>query len=215
MLAEAAHLIVLALSGAYTILAFYAVLPRWPLPLILGLGLWCYRRQYWLRNDRIHNTLPAKCYPHTDVLLGMDWFFAMLHALKTYAVLDLWNELFTSIGQTFWNQSIGQWVLLTNEPENVKAMLSTNFEDWELGSSRKKLTQLAIGEENLFALNGEEWKRARHDVKGIFRRGEIRDLQGVEGHVENLLTRIAMEGDKVDMQKLMYLFGMDASTEFM
>ncbi|KAG9258546.1 cytochrome P450 [Emericellopsis atlantica] len=215
MLTEAAHLVALALSGAYTILAFYAVLPRWPLPLILGLGLWCYRQQYWLRNDRIHNTLPAKSYPHTDVLLGMDWFFTMLHALKTHAVLEMWNEMFTSIGQTFWNQSIGQWVLLTNEPENVKAMLSTNFEDWELGSSRKKLTQMAIGEENLFALNGDEWKRARHDVKGIFRRGEIRDLQGVEGHVENLLTRVAMEGDKVDMQKLMYLFGMDASTEFM
>jgi len=66
--------------------------------------------------------LPAAVYPHRDVLLGLDAFVPALRAIKANTFFELTRHRFASVGNTFWTNNLGQWVLMTIEPENIKAL---------------------------------------------------------------------------------------------
>ncbi|KAJ6446821.1 molybdenum cofactor synthesis protein 2B [Purpureocillium lavendulum] len=165
-----------------------------------------------------HGTQPALVYPHTDLVLGVDWLRLMTGALRRNAVLETWHDLFTrTVGHTFWHLSIGSWMLMTNEPDNVKALLSTQFDAWPIGGTRQKTTELALGPHAIFSANGAEWAAARALIRPSFVRNQIADLECTDAHVEAFLSRLPRDGasSKVDLQALLYMFTMDTSTDFM
>ncbi|GJN69283.1 hypothetical protein PLIIFM63780_000528 [Purpureocillium lilacinum] len=191
--------------------------PKLALLIALPVFLAARRRYLHLRGMRLHGTLPALVYPHADPVLGIDWLRLMTGALRRNAVLETWHELFMrSVGQTFWHLSIGSWMIMTNEPENVKALLSTQFDAWPIGGTRQKTTQLALGPHAIFSANGKEWADARALIRPSFVRNQIADLECTDRHVEAFLERLPRDGSsKVDLQALLYMFTMDTSTDFM
>ena len=104
---------------------------------------------------------------------------------------------------------------MTNEPDNVKAMLSTQFDDWPIGGTRLQTTTLALGPHSIFSENGAEWARARALIRPSFVRNQIADLECTDRHVDNFLRRLPRDGSAVDLQTLLYMFTMDVSTDFM
>lgn len=104
---------------------------------------------------------------------------------------------------------------MTNEPENVKAILSGQFSTWPIGGVRLRASVTAIGPGGIFSVNGEDWHRARALIRPSFVRDQIADLECTDRHVESFLRRIPRDGSSVDLQGLMYLFTMDVSTDFM
>jgi len=191
--------------------------PKLALLIALPVFVAARRRYLHLRGMRLHGTLPALVYPHADPVLGIDWLRLMTGALRRNAVLETWHELFMrSVGQTFWHLSIGSWMIMTNEPENVKALLSTQFDAWPIGGTRQKTTQLALGPHAIFSANGKEWADARALIRPSFVRNQIADLECTDRHVEAFLERLPRDGSsKVDLQALLYMFTMDTSTDFM
>lgn len=187
----------------------------WIVAIALPLFLYARRQHYWLRNMRIHGTKQALVYPHRDPILGIDWLLDLSKALKANRLLEHWDTFFHSIGPTFWHLTIGQWILLTNDPEILKALLSTQFEDWPIGGTRQKTTTLTLGPHAIFSVNGKEWQEGRALIRPSFVRNQIADLECQDRHVERLLDRIPKDGGTVDLQELLYLFTMDTATDFM
>lgn len=194
---------------------YAAYLPLWPIIFVTPVFLYLRNKHYWLRKQRIYGTKPAIVYAHREPILGIDWLLDMVKAIKDNQLLEVWHERFAHVGNTFWHLSTGSWMVLTNEPENMKAVLSTNFEDWPIGGVRQKTTLLTVGPHSIFSVNGKEWQNARALIRPSFTRNQIADLECQDRHIERFLDRIPRDGSVVELQNLFYLLTMDSATDFM
>ena len=195
--------------------ARHALIHPWFALAILPLFLVVQRKHFWLKNERIHGCKPPPVYPHTDPILGSDWYFTMTKATKNKNILEAWDSDFKTVGQTFWHQAMGAWILMTNEPENLKVILATGFEEWPIGGTRKKSLELTLGPHAIFSVNGPEWQAGRALIRPCFVRNQIADLECQDRHVERFLNVIPRDGSAVDIQRLFYLLTMDSATDFM
>ncbi|KAJ2894835.1 Cytochrome P450 52A5 [Zalerion maritima] len=168
-------------------------------------------------------TPPAR-YPHKDPILGIDLFNAALKALKSNHLLDLFHKQCQTIAATFSYSSLGTDAIMTVEPENMKAVLQTNFEDWPIMGPRKDALAPLLGDGNIFQSNGKQWQHARAMIRPSFVRDQIADLSCFEKHTKNLINKINEEAaidqgegrpaGTVDLQKLFFNMTMDSSSDF-
>jgi hypothetical protein len=172
-------------------------------------------RHRMLRAMRIHGCKPAVLYPHRDWLLGIDWVTDMVKAVDSHSLLQEWDRLFRELGDTYVASPAGSRIVMTSDPENVKALLATQFESWPIGGVRQSFALLALGRHAIFSVNGPEWHKARAMIRPSFVRNQIADLECTDRHVDNFLARVPRDGSRVDLQKLFYMFTMDVSTDFM
>lgn len=109
-------------------------------------------------------------------------------------------------------------LLVTRDPENVKAMLSTQSADYDISATRSNAFMPLLGE-GIFTSTGAQWKHSRALVRPQFSRGEISNLDLVERHTQTLLQVLKVGQDKwtqtFDMQPLFFNFTLDAATEFL
>ncbi|KAM4054363.1 cytochrome p450 [Hirsutella rhossiliensis] len=193
--------------------------PLWLAVLLVPVLLVSRERYSLLRKTRIHKTQPAPVFPHRDAVLGTDWVRLVKTSLQTNSLLETWHGLFmNSVGSTFWVNALGSWVLMTCDPENVKAVLADQFEAWPIAGMRQRALSLVLGPHAIFSTNADQWARARALIRPSFVRNQIADLECMDRHVENLLAKLLPprgRGEKVDLQVLFYMFTMDMSTDFM
>ena len=109
-------------------------------------------------------------------------------------------------------------VLLTRDPENVKAMFTTQFQNFEIGSLRAENWEPLLGV-GIFTLRGEAWRHSRTLVRSQFSNEQISDLALEERHVQALLgvLQVREDGwtDQVNLGPLFYNFTLDSATEFL
>ncbi|RFU80474.1 hypothetical protein TARUN_1736 [Trichoderma arundinaceum] len=193
--------------SSYASLGFAIIL----LPLFTALR----RRHHYLHGTRVNGCKVGTVYPHRDPILGLDLLRVSVKALKEHQLLQKWDELLNAYGGTYWCNALGKWMVITSEPENVKALLSTDFEDWPMKSLRQKIGILTLGPHAIFSVNGPEWQHARAMIRPSFVRNQIADLECTDRHVSNFLTKLPRDGSRFDIDKLLYYFTMDVSTDFM
>lgn len=172
-------------------------------------------KHYWLRSSRINGCSPAPSFPHWDPILGLDFMAVMVRAVKQARLIETTQEHFDSLGNTFWFKTSGDWMLTTAEPENVKAILSTQFSKWPVQGLRQMTSVHSLGPKAIFSVNGKEWQRARAVIRPSFVRNQLADLECTDRHVDNFLERLPRDGGEVDLQPLFFQFTMDVSTDFM
>jgi cytochrome P450 len=158
---------------------------------------------------------PVPVYPHKDPVLGLDTFSEALEALNNHTLLDFYARRFASYGNTHYNISLGKWVLMTNEAENIKAMLGPKIDDWPIDGPRLLATLPVLGPDSIFTSNGEAWHRARAMLKPSFVRDQVADLHCFGRHIGHLLAAIPDDGATFDMQALLLDMTMDSSTDFL
>ncbi|KAK7425857.1 hypothetical protein QQZ08_007707 [Neonectria magnoliae] len=161
---------------------------------------------------RIHNTKPAAIYPHRDPVLSIDWIVDMSRAVRAHTILQVWDALFRTVGATFWAQNVGAWITMTNEPDNIKALLSGQFETWQIRGVQQKVLASATGPRGIFSVNGSEWHEARAMIRPSFVRNQIADLKCTDRHVEMFVERVPRDGTGLDLQELFYLITMTLHT---
>ncbi|KAF8862692.1 putative cytochrome P450 [Acephala macrosclerotiorum] len=158
---------------------------------------------------------PYKNYPHKDPIFGFDLFFENSKLSKTGGFLDKICERYAR--QNTWTYSqllLGERVINTAEPENIKAILATQFKDFELPPRRKAAFQPTFGH-GIFTTDGVEWETSRSLLRPNFVRSQIGDLDTFEKHISNLIARIPRDGSLVDLQPLFFMLTMDSATEFL
>ncbi|CAN6672820.1 hypothetical protein TRVA0_047S00452 [Trichomonascus vanleenenianus] len=112
-------------------------------------------------------------------------------------------------------QGILDFPIVTVDPENMKALLATQFKDFDLGDRHPQLKPL-LGD-GIFTLSGNGWKHSRAILRPQFTRAQVSRVGSIEGHVQNLIRAI---GDKsrygvFDLQSVFADFTLDTATEFL
>ena len=103
---------------------------------------------------------------------------------------------------------------MTIEPENVKTVLSTKFNDYALGKRRAEIVVPVLGH-GIFDTDGAAWERSRALVRPNFTRQQVADLNSLEKHVKHLIDKVPHNGSSVDMQELFFSLTMDSATDFL
>ena len=115
---------------------------------------------------------------------------------------------------TFRFPLLGMKVVVTRDPENLKAILATQFNDFALGLRHKQLHPV-LGD-GIFTLDGEGWKQSRAMLRPQFAREQVGHVQSLEPHIQFLARHIKIhKGKQFDIQELFFRFTLDASTEFL
>lgn len=107
--------------------------------------------------------------------------------------------------------------ILTIDPENIKAILATNFKDYALGDRYYQLLPL-LGN-GIFTLSGDGWKHSRAMLRPQFTREQVSQLDSLREHVSVLtdIFRTKSQNGKsfVDAQLHFHELTMDTATEFL
>jgi len=155
-------------------------------------------------------------YPHKDPVFGVEMFFRNLRLSKNGGFLeDLRNRYEKTVGAyTFTQLTLGERMILTAEPENIKAVLATQFKDFELPPRRKAALHPIFGH-GIFTTDGGEWEASRALLRSNFTRSQVGDLDTFEIHISNLISKIPRDGSTVDLQTLFFMLTMDSATDFL
>ena len=109
-------------------------------------------------------------------------------------------------------------LLVTRDPENVKAMLSAQSSDYDISKTRANAFMPLLGE-GIFTSSGQQWKHSRALVRPQFSKEEISNLDLIDRHVQTLLRILQTQEQgwtsTIDLQPLFFYFSLDVATEFL
>ncbi|KAH9208984.1 cytochrome P450 [Leptodontidium sp. 2 PMI_412] len=156
---------------------------------------------------------PARKLPQQERIIGLQEFHKQVASAKAKVFLREIQKQFQEMGNTFSTVVLGTELVMTIEPENVRAILSTNFKDYGLG---KRMTSMGplLGN-GIFTSDGSDWEHSRALVRPSFIKSRVADLDSYESHIQNLIARIPTDGSSVDLQPLFHQLTLDSATEFL
>jgi cytochrome P450 len=115
---------------------------------------------------------------------------------------------------------LGNNNIFTADEECIKAILATQFNDFDLGPHRRGNFWPLLGN-GIFSQDGPAWEHSRAMMRPQFARDQVSDLDLEERHVQNMMKAIdkSMQADKwtsmVDLQSLFFRLTLDSATEFL
>lgn len=171
----------------------------------------------YLTRRRIIKQHGCKPCPHVynkDPILGLDVLRKNVINSKAHKVLTRnLDRMRLYPSHTFLSRIATLPIIVTNEPENVKTILSLKFKDYTIKNRQFAFTPL-LGD-GIFNSDGEKWSNSRHLLKPNFERKQVADLSMLERHFKLMLKAIPRDGSTVDLQDLFFRMTMDTATEFL
>ncbi|KAK0481269.1 cytochrome P450 [Armillaria novae-zelandiae] len=125
-----------------------------------------------------------------------------------------WSEKYGSI---FSFAVFSDTRLFTIDPEHVKAILTTEFQNFEKGAFSFAATKSLLGE-GIFNVDGDMWKFHRTMTRPLFNKNRISDFDNFERHAVSTIRLIKArlrEGYPVNFQDAVARFTLDSSTEYL
>ncbi|EED18842.1 cytochrome P450, putative [Talaromyces stipitatus ATCC 10500] len=158
---------------------------------------------------------PCKTYPHKDPILGLDLFIENFRLLNKGGFLDKLSErYYRQNAWTYTQLLFREKVINTADPENIKAILATQFTDFQHSPRRKAAFYPTFGH-GIFTTDGAEWEFSRALLRPSFVRSQVGDLDIFEAHISHLINKIPRDGSIVDIQQLFFALTMDTATQFL
>lgn len=150
-----------------------------------------------------------------DGCFGFRLLYEMLQQQKIGRGPDYLKGRFELVnGVTMRSRVAGRMALMTKDPELIKAVLATQFNDFALGTRHQSI-KVTLGD-GIFTLDGAGWKHSRAMLRPQFAREQVGHVQSLEPHVQALATRIRRtKGSKFDLQMLFFELTIDSGTEFL
>ena len=136
--------------------------------------------------------------PHKDPLFGLDAVRDTFCAIKEKRSIARQIELYTQYGSTFSSKFFMTPVISTIEPENIKTVLSSRFEDYGVGSRRKNAFAPLLGR-SIFQVDGPQWKHSRSLLQSCFTSKQAENLQAFDVHVSHLVKALSAHESCVDL----------------
>jgi cytochrome P450 len=136
----------------------------------------------------------------------------------------------TSARPTVTSRILMQRIVFTHEPENIKAMLATQFSDFGKGEPFRDEWGEFLGD-SIFTTDGAQWHSSRQLLRPQFSKDRISDLHCFEEHFQTLVKAIAnggplngeeqaidlekANGRTLDISDLFFRFTLDVTTDFL
>jgi len=158
----------------------------------------------------LHCESPPRC---NSAFFGIPAFYRLTKAVREKRWIDYLTDQFAINGNTFQQQFLNRKLLTTIEPENIKAILATQFQDFCLGTRHEQFYPL-LGD-GIFTLDGAGWSHARGLLRPQFTRDQVADLSMLDDHIKNLIALIPKDRSSFDIQRLFFLLTLDSATHFL
>ena len=163
------------------------------------------RIERWLtsrRFSREYGTNPPVRLKDMAPPQGGSYYRETIQAFAEHRFLELVRARHEAGGYTFQSQTLVSRVIGTSEPENIRAILATNFEDYSLGFRLAALGPF-LGK-GIFTSDTKDWETSRALIRPNFVRAQVSDLSLFEKHVGQLLAHIPKDGGTFDIQDLFF-----------
>lgn len=146
--------------------------------------------------------------------LGFLPAFQLLKKKKAGELNQFNRERFESLGETAVVPVAGVQIVITRDPENIKAILGTQFNDFDLGIRHRQFLPL-LGD-GIFTLDNQGWKHSRAMLRPQFAREQVAHVKMLEPHVQNLFAHVKKNGgQEFDIQEYFFRLTLDSATEFL
>lgn len=165
------------------------------------------------RFAKAHGCEEPAALPQSERILGYANFKQQVQMSKEKKILPDGQRRFEEVGNTFSAVTLGRKLWITRDPENVKALLATNFKDFGIGRRVRSLGAL-LGQ-GIFTSDGALWEHSRALVRPSFTKGQVADLDTFETHIQHLFAKLPHDGSTVDLQPLFFQLTLDSATEFL
>ncbi|KFX91306.1 hypothetical protein V490_05974 [Pseudogymnoascus sp. VKM F-3557] len=165
------------------------------------------------RYAKEHGCQPPNRFPQSERILGLSLAKSLQALTKSKQFLFTSLQWHREFGNTYSSVLLGQTAIVTIEPENLKAILATQFHDFGIGKRNTAVGPL-LGQ-GIFSSEGSLWEHSRALVRPSFARASVADLATSERHIQHLMAKIPRDGSTVDLQPLFYQITLDTSTEFL
>lgn len=176
-----------------------------------------HKLQTFINHRRIakqHGCKPVLNTPNKDPILGIDMIRTLLRAAKTHKALEENKQRYDTYGHTFRMRQLFTDFIMTIEPENIKTVLSRNFEDYGIGHRLERFGPL-LGA-GIFDTDGKHWHDSRSLIRPNFTRDQVADLAVFERLIPDMLALIPRDGKTtVDLQDIFFRYTIDSATEFL
>lgn len=175
--------------------------------------------QYHLNHTRRAFKLRHGCQPQTSTLTGIGPFglvnlYKIIKAKNNKQFLEFFHRRHAELGTTYINENLSRRLVITNDPENIKAALATKFEDWGIQTIRQGVLYDFLGS-GIFTTDGAFWQHSRAMLRPQFEKSQVSAIDQFEPYVQKLISCIPDDGSTVDLQELFHKFTMDTSTDFL
>ena len=169
-------------------------------------------------------------------MLGLGFIATSLRNSILHTEFDGWRTFFADVSlrdgrmvNTIEASPSGRRLILTSDPENIKAILATQFQDYGRGKPFYEEWKEFLGE-SIFATDGDLWHASRQLIRPLFIKDRVSNLHTFETHVKLLIEAIANggvagtpgtavdgigRGRTVDISDLFFRYTLDAATDFL
>ncbi|KAH7885026.1 cytochrome P450 [Phlebopus sp. FC_14] len=156
------------------------------------------------------------------VLLGqwfgnVDLMFKLVKRFKYGYPGDGPADVMEEYGNCFNFRVMFNDMLYTCEPEHIKAILATDFDNFVKGDEFRAVVQRVLGN-GVFNSDGEMWKFHRAMTRPFFTHDRISHFDTFDRHAEDAIHQMKLRfhaGYPVDFQDLISRFTLDSTTEFL
>ncbi|CCM02239.1 uncharacterized protein FIBRA_04320 [Fibroporia radiculosa] len=212
--ATAAHLL-----GRYDVVAT----PTWLITLLaissIPLFLVFRVRLRWFKFNRAAARLGAVLPPSWkgERVAGLDVLTEIMETMKMGYPADFAWDKFNELGPTFQINIFWDCGFLSCDPNVIKCILATDFQNFEKGDLFKTYMKSVLGT-GVFNSDGDMWKWHRSMTRPFFSKDRISHFELFDRHAESALSAMNARmriGCAVDFQDLISRFTLDSATEFL
>lgn len=159
--------------------------------------------------------MPLPAYPNNQ--FGIRYLLESARSIRTHTLLESRDRCFKELGHTFVHKLFPEpgLTISTDDPENVKTILATSFEDWAIPRTRIQGLLSLLGRHSIFMTNGPEWQHARAVLRPAFVRDQISDIRCFDRHIAKMVGRVPRDGRPFDLQALFAMLTIDTISDFM
>ncbi|KAF2757314.1 n-alkane-inducible cytochrome P450 [Pseudovirgaria hyperparasitica] len=189
-------------------------MPRLILALCAMLSLFAYKLWLKRKKEKIRQRFSRDngCQPLRDWdshwPLGLDLLLKAFRYARSHQILQFFLSVLKKSGTTCQQSLLGATGVLTIDPENIEAILSTKFEDFGMGLRAPTFYPL-LGS-GIFTQDGVEWQHSRNLLRPQFMNNRFQNFEHIKECVENLLKHVPDSG-VVDLQPLFFRFTFDTT----
>ncbi|KFA76367.1 hypothetical protein S40288_07123 [Stachybotrys chartarum IBT 40288] len=199
---------------------------------VAALALWliAHRVDEHRRIRRLGNYGPTL---RTKWPLGLDFIIASVRATLRHDNLEHWRKhMVQDVGGSWTCEGriLNQRVAFTADPDNIKAILATQFSDYGKGEPFHDEWKDFLGD-SIFTTDGAQWHASRQLIRPQFTRDRVSDLHCFESHMDTLFRAIAnggplshagqpvdmnsVNGKVFDISELFFRYTLDVTTDFL
>ncbi|KAL8968767.1 MAG: hypothetical protein Q9197_004701 [Variospora fuerteventurae] len=145
--------------------------------------------------------------------LGLDVGIQSVWRLFRHTFFELmtgWLE--AAPGRTVEVRMFAQGLIMTDEPANIKAIMSTEYNSFAKGEVTRKIWGNMIGDTQIFTIDGEAWHKSKEILRPHIGKLRPDDLEITEKHVRRLFDRFDIS-KPVEVYDLIDCVQLDVTTD--